>query len=479
MRKLILYILFTVWNLHRVFSLSDHERIIYLEEKVESLETILFSLEPQLVRRYNLIRQCETPVVVHGEALCPSKLAPRSKCSLVCDPGYIETPGKGSTQCKEGGNWSVEMSCEIPLLLVAGGSVDQGKEGDSTVEVISFYPSTGCNVKIPDMPLAGGSHRTLHNLVYSNNQVLVCNGMVTKKEATCDALEIQNANLTWSLHSYTNKEYYSYMDDSFCGTKFSTEMHSIECKKLDQTRKNMQRGLYAAQALHVGGRTYIPGGMVYDDKGHDPSKVVRRYSRGSIKSGYWPHEYQMKKKRAFFCSVKVQEGGILSTGGLSHEGLSNIVEKSVEFLRVGSFNLKIPKKISDMHTPRSGHGCSTIPGEDFLVLVSGGTEGFGESSLDSAEILNTEENEWTVASPMKTGRFGHAVVTVGEKIFAIGGDQKNPHHILDTIEEYDVRNKSWSIVKKKLNMPRANFGYTLVPHSIFVGCQINRPLDEN
>ena len=73
---------------------------------------------------------------------------------------------------------------------------------------------------------------------------------------------------------------------------------------------------------------------------------------------------------------------------------------------------------------------------------------------------------------MKTCRFRHALVTVGGKIFAVGGDGKNPHNILDTIEEYDVASNSWRIMRKKLNKPRANFGYTLVPHSIFDGCVI-------
>ena len=79
---------------------------------------------------------------------------------------------------------------------------------------------------------------------------------------------------------------------------------------------------------------------------------------------------------------------------------------------------------------------------------------------------------------MNKGRFGHAVVAVGEKIFAIGGDEKNPSNVLDTIEEYDVEMNSWKILQKKLKRPRANFGYTLVPHSIFSGCTVSRPLDE-
>ena len=136
------------------------------------------------------------------------------------------------------------------------------------------------------------------------------------------------------------------------------------------------------------------------------------------------------------------------------------------------------KNVSDMNTPRSGHGCTLVPGQDYKVLVSGGTKGFGEAAFEGVEIFDLRRNTWTEAEAMKSGRFGHAVVAVGDKIFAVGGDGKNPHNILDTIEEYDVTSNSWRIIKEKLNKPRANFGFTLVPHSIFDGCVVGRPLDE-
>ena len=47
-----------------------------------------------------------------------------------------------------------------------------------------------------------------------------------------------------------------------------------------------------------------------------------------------------------------------------------------------------------------------------------------------------------------------------------------------TVEEYDVEKNSWKILKKTLKRPRANFGFTLVPHSIFTGCTVSRPLIE-
>ena len=67
---------------------------------------------------------------------------------------------------------------------------------------------------------------------------------------------------------------------------------------------------------------------------------------------------------------------------------------------------------------------------------------------------------------------------MGEKIFAIGGDTKNRSNILDTIEEFDVKANAWKIIENKLRTPRANFGFTLLPHSIFGGCSVKQLVDD-
>jgi hypothetical protein len=143
--KMILLLVLVV-SIKNVMSNSDADRIYKLEQRVELLEGTLASLEPLFVARYGLIRQCEVPLVTNGEARCPDKIEPGEKCTLLCNPGYISTPGKDLTTCKEGGFWSAEMQCEIPLLLVSGGATDQG---DVTSEMISFFPSLGCDLSMP------------------------------------------------------------------------------------------------------------------------------------------------------------------------------------------------------------------------------------------------------------------------------------------------------------------------------------------
>ena len=104
----------------------------------------------------------------------------------------------------------------------------------------------------------------------------------------------------------------------------------------------------------------------------------------------------MSNRRAFFCSVNIKDGAILSIGGLGIDKKKNIIQKSVEYRRVGfdgPAGLKWISKFSDMRVPRSGLGCSAIPGNDYSILESGGTKCFGQPIAD-AEIFDWKTNSW-------------------------------------------------------------------------------------
>ena len=73
---------------------------------------------------------------------------------------------------------------------------------------------------------------------------------------------------------------------------------------------------------------------------------------------------------------------------------------------------------------------------------------------------------------MNQPRFGHALVTVGDKVAAIGGNERRPDEVTASIEEYNSVNRTWSYMNLQMKKPRTNFGFTLVPHSIFEGCKI-------
>ena len=486
-------LLVTLLYVQGISSITGDDKLALLEKRVESLETALASLEA----RYGLTRHCLPPSLPHGEAVCQEKLLPGAKCFATCNPGYISTPGKDTTVCMEDGGWSEQLACEIPLVLVSGGVVSdktvfQGDVSDNTVfhgdvpnntvfqgnvseyesidsslELLSLYPSTGCNITIPDLL----SPRHLHSLVYvPPEQVLACNGVSSEYEATCEAWN--TTNNTWYHHSYPNKG--TKNTEDICD-KDRHHYYGTMCRR----NKDRKKGRYAAESLHVAGRTMVIGGMLFDKKGHEPADSVRELRPGGGGHGiYWADQYSninLEKKRSFFCAVPLKESGFLAVGGLSH---GENIEKSSEFWGLGYSELSDNiEDVADMSTPRYGHGCSAVPGEDLSVLVSGGITGRGKTATHSAEIFDWSSNSWRNISDMKTPRFGHAVVTVGDKIFAIGGDTKDRGDIIDTIEEYDVKANAWKIIKKTLKIPRTNFGVTLVPHSIFTGCSVKQAED--
>ena len=237
---------------------------------------------------------------------------------------------------------------------------------------------------------------------------------------------------------------------------------------------DQRKGRYASEIITHwdSNRVVVVGGMVYDKNGHEPTKTSRQLFETDSKytRHYWRESSKLKHPRAFFCLVE-KDGGALAIGGLSKGKTGNVVLNSVELFGEKNSNL------SSMKTPRSGHRCARLPIGNLSILVTGGTEGFGQSALASGEFFDVERNIWTPVRSMNVARFGHAVVTVGERVFALGGDDRRNNNF-DTIEEFNIKEGSWKIIPQKLKKPRSNFGYTLIPHSLFDGCRIEKPLIE-
>ena len=117
-------------------SFSQNE-IEALKDRVEKLETTLSNLDQYLMTNYGLIKHCTLPHVANGEESCDKKLSPESECKVVCNSGYIATPGNDKAVCQEGGVWSNELQCEIPLLVISGGTMNQKESEGGEVSGVS------------------------------------------------------------------------------------------------------------------------------------------------------------------------------------------------------------------------------------------------------------------------------------------------------------------------------------------------------
>merc|ERR1719431_128340 len=178
--------------------------------------------------------------------------------------------------------------------------------------------------------------------------------------------------------------------------------------------------------------------------------------------------------RSFFCTATEHNSrGFYAVGGFS----GTTIEKSAEFVNSDDWGWgKSGRKVEDMPEPRMGHGCTGLP-SDPKILVSGGSEEEGSPALSSSNIFDPSFNgsrggQWRQTGQMNQERFGHALLTVGDQVLAIGGKKIHPEEITDTIEEYSVTKGDWSYLPIKLIAPRTNFGFTLIPPSMFPGCRV-------
>ena len=104
--------------------------------------------------------------------------------------------------------------------------------------------------------------------------------------------------------------------------------------------------------------------------------------------------------------------------------------------------------------------CAFIPNTNKIMV----TGGFDNGSLDSTEILDTEDGSVTMASPMNSKRHGHGmgVVTInGENKLAVFGGNYGGK-MLDSVEFYNNQTGKWENTDIKLKEARNYFGFLSV-----------------
>jgi len=116
---------------------------------------------------------------------------------------------------------------------------------------------------------------------------------------------------------------------------------------------------------------------------------------------------------------------------------------------------------SQLNVGRRLHRCAFIPNTN-KVLITGGYNYNG--SLDSTEILDTEDGSVKMASPMKSKRAYHGmgVVTInGEERLAVFGGF-NGRTRLDSVELYNTQTEKWETTDIKLKEANSEFGFLSV-----------------
>ena len=137
--------------------------------------------------------------------------------------------------------------------------------------------------------------------------------------------------------------------------------------------------------------------------------------------------------------------------------------------RILSFNVKYHtfKELPYLlKVGRYKHSCAFIPNTK-KVMITGGMISAGVNNVqcfDSTEILDTEDESVTMASPMNSMRSSHciSVLTIKgkERLAVLGG--YNGLNELDSIETYNIQTEKWEISNLKLSEPKYDFGFLTV-----------------
>jgi hypothetical protein len=131
--------------------------------------------------------------------------------------------------------------------------------------------------------------------------------------------------------------------------------------------------------------------------------------------------------------------------------------------------------LAPMTTPHYSFGCVLLPDRNRVLVIStvpGGDE-------RRSDIYDAGSNTWNVTGSTVNARAGASLVTLGNKVFAIGGNSApSPTSLSATVEEYDINSGTWSLVATNLNRARQNFAVLSLP-ATSAHCCINEDQKDN
>ena len=133
--------------------------------------------------------------------------------------------------------------------------------------------------------------------------------------------------------------------------------------------------------------------------------------------------------------------------------------------RILSFNVKdhtFQELPTQLNAERMAHRCAFIPNTK-RIMITGGSN-YPDGSLNSTEIIDTEDGSVTIASPMNSKRAYHGMgiftIDGGQRLAAFGGS--DGYNELDSIELYNTITGKWDTTNMKLKEAKIFFGFLSV-----------------
>lgn len=213
---------------------------------------------------------------------------------------------------------------------------------------------------------------------------------------------------------------------------------------------------------------YVVGGCFNQSLQENIHPFGFRYSPRFNK---WMTMAPMQRERCRF-SLNVVSDHLYAVGGAS-EADNDVDEESLdEYSAVERYDPSTDcwQPLRSLPGARAQHaGCAWPPMAPDRLIVSGGLE--GDIVLSSVRCYNTTNDTWECLASMITPRADHAMLAIGDKIYVCGGwfeDLDTGNRVLvNTIDAYDVNLNSWEVVTD-IPTPRYHAGIVSVGTKIYL-----------
>lgn len=113
------------------------------------------------------------------------------------------------------------------------------------------------------------------------------------------------------------------------------------------------------------------------------------------------------------------------------------------------------KWVSQTEMPTARLAFDSISLGDKIYLIGGLRNGW--EPISTVEVYDPSSKRWTRKAGMPTSRYGHSVSEVNGKIYAIGGETIVGPKVLSVVEEYDPEKNEWT---RKADMPTPRSGHS-------------------
>lgn len=158
-------------------------------------------------------------------------------------------------------------------------------------------------------------------------------------------------------------------------------------------------------------------------------------------SGAWAPIPDMPTRRALHTATLLQDGRVLVAGGINQTG---VLCSAVLYDPNSPTHWAAAADIGGAACLRA-HSHSANLLKDGRVLVAGGNDGFGETSL--SQIYDPVSNLWSASAiPMNVPRFSHTALTLPNGIVLVAGGAQSLGNALASVETFSAGASSWQIV---------------------------------